>query len=100
MKRRDFLRNLAVSAPVSQALGSFQAMAEPTRHKVKITDLKAAVYGQPGGNTLARIDTDAGVSGYGEAYWGFGVKDVIRAVAPSPTTPPATPRPSLSSNTR
>jgi len=35
------------------------------------------VIGIPGGNTLVRIDTDAGISGYGEAYWGFGVKDVM-----------------------
>jgi len=27
------------------------------------------VIGRLGGNTLVRIDTDAGVSGYGEAYW-------------------------------
>ena len=26
---------------------------------------------------LVRIDTDAGISGIGEAYWGFGVKDMI-----------------------
>lgn len=26
---------------------------------------------------LVRVDTDAGVSGLGEAYWGYGVKDLI-----------------------
>jgi L-alanine-DL-glutamate epimerase-like enolase superfamily enzyme len=26
---------------------------------------------------LVRIDTDAGVSGIGEAYWGYGVKDLL-----------------------
>lgn len=77
MKRRDFLRNLAVAAPASTGLGHFAAMAEPIKKKVKITDLKAVVMGLPGGNTLVRIDTDAGETGYGEAYWGFGVKEVM-----------------------
>jgi L-alanine-DL-glutamate epimerase-like enolase superfamily enzyme len=77
MKRRVFLRNLAIAAPASAALGPFEAVAEPLKKKVKITDLKAVVLGRPGGNTLVRIDTDAGVTGYGEAYWGFGVKEVM-----------------------
>ena len=50
---------------------------EPLRKKVRITDLKAMVIGRPGGNTYVRIDTDTGISGYGEAYWGYGVKDVM-----------------------
>ncbi len=77
MKRRDFLKSLAVAAPASAGLRPFAAMAETISKKVKITDLKAVVLGRPGGNTLVRIDTDAGVSGYGEAYWGFGVKEVM-----------------------
>lgn len=77
MKRRDFLRNLAAVAPASTGVGHFAAIAEPAKRKVRITDLKAVVLGRPGGNTLVRIDTDAGVTGYGEAYWGFGVKDVM-----------------------
>jgi hypothetical protein len=61
MKRREFLRNLAVAAPALHALSGFETMAEPIKHKVTITDLKALVLGRPGGNTLVRIDTDAGV---------------------------------------
>ena len=52
-------------------------MAEPLKKKVKITDLKAIRLGTTGNNALVRIDTDAGVSGYGEAYWGCGIKDVM-----------------------
>ena len=63
--------------PASSALGHYSAIAEPLRKKVKITDLKAMVVGRAGGNTLVRIDTDAGITGYGEAYWGFGIKDVM-----------------------
>ena len=28
--------------------------------------------------TLVRVDTDCGVSGIGEAYWGYGVENVIK----------------------
>jgi len=77
MKRRDVLQGLAAMLPASSMLGRYSAMAEPLRKKVKITDLKAMVIGRSGGNTLVRIDTDAGVSGYGETYWGFGIKDVM-----------------------
>jgi L-alanine-DL-glutamate epimerase-like enolase superfamily enzyme len=77
MKRRDVLAGLAAMLPASAVLGSYPAMAEPLRKKVRITDLKAMVIGKAGGNTLVRIDTDAGVSGYGETYWGFGVKEIM-----------------------
>jgi hypothetical protein len=77
MKRRNLLQGLAAMVPATAVLGSYTAMAEPLKKKVKITDLKAIVMGRPGGNTIVRIDTDAGVSGYGEAYWGFGIKDVM-----------------------
>jgi L-alanine-DL-glutamate epimerase-like enolase superfamily enzyme len=68
---------MAAMVPASAVLGTYSAMAEPLKKKVKITDLKALVIGRPGGTTLVRIDTDAGVSGYGEAYWGFGTKEVM-----------------------
>jgi hypothetical protein len=77
MKRRDVLQGLAAMLPAGSMLGAYPAMAEPLRKKVKITDLKAMVIGRSGGNTLVRIDTDAGVSGYGETYWGFGIKEVM-----------------------
>jgi hypothetical protein len=73
MKRRDLLHGLAALVPASSVLGHYTALAAPLRKKVKITDLKVMVVGKPGGNTLVRIDTDAGLSGYGEAYWGFGI---------------------------
>src|ERR1700690_1224519 len=77
MKRRNFLESLAAIVPAVATLPHYAAAAEPLRKKVRITDLKAMVIGKPGGNTLVRIDTDAGISGYGEAYWGFGIKDVM-----------------------
>jgi L-alanine-DL-glutamate epimerase-like enolase superfamily enzyme len=77
MKRRELLQGMAALVPATSVLGHYSALAAPLRKKVKITDLKVMVLGKPGGNTLVRIDTDAGVSGYGEAYWGFGVKDLM-----------------------
>ena len=77
MKRRSFLESLAAIVPAVASLPHYAAAAEPLRKKVRITDLKAMVIGRPGGNTYVRIDTDAGITGYGEAYWGFGVKDVM-----------------------
>ncbi len=77
MKRRELLQGIAALVPATSVLGHYSALAAPLRKKVKITDFKVMVLGKPGGNTLVRIDTDAGVSGYGEAYWGFGVKDLM-----------------------
>ncbi|HYI92675.1 MAG TPA: mandelate racemase/muconate lactonizing enzyme family protein, partial [Bryobacteraceae bacterium] len=45
--------------------------------KVKITDVKVMIVRGTWDWNLVRIDTDAGVSGIGEAYWGFGIKDLI-----------------------
>ena len=69
MKRRSFLEGLAAMVPAAAAAPHFAAAAEPLKRKVKITDLKAMVIGRPGGNTYVRIDTDAGIRGYCEAYW-------------------------------
>ena len=73
MKRRDLLRGIAALVPASSVLGHYSALAAPLRKKVKITDLKVMVVGKPGGNTLVRIDTDAGISGYGEAWPTFSI---------------------------
>jgi L-alanine-DL-glutamate epimerase-like enolase superfamily enzyme len=75
--RRNFLKAMAAAVPASVALPTYQAMAAPLRKKVKITDVKSMVVV---GNTpwnMVKIETDAGVTGIGEAYWGRGVKDVI-----------------------
>src|SRR5580693_509333 len=95
MKRRDLLRGAAALVPASFVLGHYSALAAPLRKKVKITDLKVMVVGKPGGNTLVLIDTDAGISGYGEAYWGFGIKDVMLSAGHSHGTGPIGHRPSL-----
>src|ERR1035441_10682467 len=75
--RRDFLKTVAAAVPASVGLPAYPAMASPLRKKVKITDVKAMVVK---GNTawnMVKIETDSGYTGLGEAYWGYGVKDVI-----------------------
>ncbi|MBM3765196.1 MAG: mandelate racemase/muconate lactonizing enzyme family protein [Acidobacteria bacterium] len=59
LSRRDFL-----ALPLFPALAR---AAAPVRGKVKITAIRAMAIQNIAGNCLIRIDTDAGVSGYGEA---------------------------------
>jgi L-alanine-DL-glutamate epimerase-like enolase superfamily enzyme len=76
--RRNFLKGLAAVVPASAVLSGYRAMAAPLLKKVKITDVKTMFVQAHTQTTLVRIDTDAGISGIGEAYWGYGVKDVIK----------------------
>lgn len=64
--RRDLLR-LAVSVPAGSFLANYRALAAPYRGQVKITGIKAMALRNIAGNCLIRIDTDAGLTGYGEA---------------------------------
>ena len=75
--RRNFLKGVAALVPASAALSGYQAMAAPLQKKVKITDVKAMFVQAHTQTTLVKIETDAGVTGIGEAYWGRGVKEVI-----------------------
>jgi galactonate dehydratase len=59
LSRRDFL-----ALPLFPALTS---AAAPLNGKVKITAIRAMAIQSIAGNCLIRIDTDAGVSGFGEA---------------------------------
>jgi L-alanine-DL-glutamate epimerase-like enolase superfamily enzyme len=44
---------------------------------VKITDVKCMIVRGTWDWNLIKIETDAGISGIGEAYWGPGVKDIV-----------------------
>jgi len=61
MTRRHFFR-AAWAMPVGASLARYQALAAPARGQVKITRLTALATRRL---TLIRIDTDAGVTGYG-----------------------------------
>ena len=49
---------------------------------VAITDIQTAVIDGNFPWTLVRIETDAGVTGIGEAYWGAGVPELIERMTP------------------
>ena len=66
MTRRTLLK-LALAAPAGAWLTRYQALAAPYAGKVKITAIKAMQLTFGANNTLVKIETDAGVAGYGEA---------------------------------
>ncbi|MBI4874912.1 MAG: mandelate racemase/muconate lactonizing enzyme family protein [Acidobacteria bacterium] len=66
MTRRDLLR-LAAALPAGATFARLNALAAPLRNKVKITAIKAMALQNIAGNCLIKIETDAGVTGYGEA---------------------------------
>jgi L-alanine-DL-glutamate epimerase-like enolase superfamily enzyme len=75
--RRDFVKLFPAGLAASSVFPSFGPVATPPREKVKIKDVRAMVVL---GNTpwnMVKIETDSGMTGIGEAYWGRGVKDVI-----------------------
>src|SRR5687767_11882108 len=66
MTRRQWLRVL-LAAPAAGSFERFHAFAQGNRKKVKITAIRAMQIQNIAGNCLIRVDTDAGLSGYGEA---------------------------------
>ncbi|MCC6366802.1 MAG: mandelate racemase/muconate lactonizing enzyme family protein [Bryobacterales bacterium] len=74
MKRRTFLK-----AAAGFALGSLplNTLAAKQKGKVKITDVKCMIVRGTWDWNLIKIETDAGIHGIGEAYWGAGVKDIV-----------------------
>jgi galactonate dehydratase len=62
LTRRDLLR-LAAAFPLTR----LRALAAPHVKRVKITNVRAMAIKNIAGNCLIRIDTDAGITGYGEA---------------------------------
>jgi L-alanine-DL-glutamate epimerase-like enolase superfamily enzyme len=79
MNRRNFLGTLAASA----CLPAYQAMAAESRAKVKVTSLKVMVVRGPSFQyPMVKLETDAGITGYGEGYWGSGVADIMRSHLP------------------
>src|SRR5438270_8520620 len=64
--RRDLMR-LAVALPAGGFMARFRALAAPHVNRVKITNVRAMAIKNIAGNCLIRVDTDAGITGYGEA---------------------------------
>jgi L-alanine-DL-glutamate epimerase-like enolase superfamily enzyme len=76
MNRRTFLQT-ALGVTAGACALPLHAMARAVRGKVKITDVKCMIVRGTWDWNLIKIETDAGVHGIGEAYWGWGVKDLV-----------------------
>jgi L-alanine-DL-glutamate epimerase-like enolase superfamily enzyme len=74
--RRTFLKTLATGGAAVFA-EPYQRAAAALRNKVKITDVKCMIVRGTWDWNLVKIETDSGLYGIGEAYWGPGVKDLI-----------------------
>ncbi|MEZ5355453.1 MAG: mandelate racemase/muconate lactonizing enzyme family protein [Bryobacteraceae bacterium] len=72
MTRRDFLRTAAAFGTLP-----LHRLAAAHKGKVKITDVKVMIVRGTWDWNLIKIETDAGIHGIGEAYWGPGVKDLV-----------------------
>ncbi len=66
MTRRSWLKILLTAAP-AQTFTSLRLHAAPEMKKMKITRVQALQIKGIAGNCLIRIDTDSGITGYGEA---------------------------------
>ncbi|MDQ2899460.1 MAG: mandelate racemase/muconate lactonizing enzyme family protein [Acidobacteriota bacterium] len=68
--RRQFLAAMMFAGPLGR-------LAAGLHKKVKITDVKCMIVRGTWDWNLVKIETDSGLYGIGEAYWGPGVKDLI-----------------------
>src|SRR5450756_711007 len=77
--RREFLAAACAGAVgIGSAFASpYQRAAAAMRKKVKITGVKCMIVRGTWDWNLIKIETDSGLYGIGEAYWGWGVKDMI-----------------------
>jgi L-alanine-DL-glutamate epimerase-like enolase superfamily enzyme len=66
LSRRDLLR-VALALPAAGLFAHFRAIAAPNVNRVKITNVRAMAIRNIAGNCLIRIDTDGGLTGFGEA---------------------------------
>jgi L-alanine-DL-glutamate epimerase-like enolase superfamily enzyme len=79
LTRRNFIQS-ALALPLAAALPEFTLWSAPARGLIKITAVKAMTVGGGGGGggtTMIKIETDAGIDGYGPA---LGSGPLARAV--------------------
>lgn len=75
--RRRFLQTAALLGISPVFAESYQKAAAAVKGKVKITGVKCMIVRGTWDWNLIKIETDAGIYGIGEAYWGWGVKDLV-----------------------
>jgi L-alanine-DL-glutamate epimerase-like enolase superfamily enzyme len=81
MKRRSFLKDLAMTLPAASCIPYFNLLAETESNRVRITDVKC-VLTKIGFRVspLVKIETDAGIIGIGECHHdenGHGARDIV-----------------------
>jgi len=74
MNRRQFLLSAGAAGCASRA---FSQRAAALQKKIKITDVKCMIVRGTWDWNLIKVETDSGLYGIGEAYWGWGVKDLV-----------------------
>src|SRR5947209_6737037 len=74
MNRREFLRSASAAGVLA---GPYQRLASAFAKKIKITDVKIMIVRGSWDWNLIKVETDSGLYGIGEAYWGWGVKDLV-----------------------
>jgi L-alanine-DL-glutamate epimerase-like enolase superfamily enzyme len=72
--RRRFLQTAACGLAATPL---YSRLSSQLRRKVKITDVKCMIVRGTWDWNLIKVETDAGLYGIGEAYWGWGVKDLV-----------------------
>jgi L-alanine-DL-glutamate epimerase-like enolase superfamily enzyme len=78
IQRRQFIKTLGTSLAVAASPAPLYANGRSLRKQAKITDVKAIMVKGPTADwPLVKIETDAGVTGFGESYWGRGIKEII-----------------------
>ncbi len=75
MDRRTFLKSAAGLA--ATGLLPLHSYARQHKGKIKITDVKCMIVRGTWDWNLIKIETDSGLYGIGESYWGWGVKDLV-----------------------
>ncbi len=75
MKRRSFLQTAIGGLALAEL--PLHRLAAAQKGKVKITGVKCMIVRGTWDWNLIKIETDSGLYGIGEAYWGPGVKDMV-----------------------
>ena len=73
MNRRQFLKTTAAAGCIFAE--PYRKLAAAMQKKVKITDVKMMIVRGTWDWNLIKIETDSGLYGIGEAYWGWGVTE-------------------------
>ena len=75
MKRRNFIQTALAGLACTEL--PLHRLAAAQKGKVKITGVKCMIVRGTWDWNLIKIETDSGLYGIGEAYWGPGVKDMV-----------------------